>query len=35
MAAHEVYIRVGLADPTDMSPDAEMVFYAESTAPIG
>jgi hypothetical protein len=35
MAAHEVYIRVGLADPTDMSPDAEMVFYAESVSPIG
>jgi len=35
MAAHEVYIRVGLADPTDTSPTAEMVYYAEPVAPIG
>jgi hypothetical protein len=35
MAAHEVYIRVRLLDLTDMSPDAEMVFYAEPVAPVG
>lgn len=34
MAAYEVYIRVGLADPTDMSPDAEMIFYAEPVQPL-
>jgi hypothetical protein len=35
MAAHEVYIRVGLLDPTDMSADAEMVYFAEPVAPVG
>lgn len=35
MAAHEVYIRVGLADPTDMSPDAELIYFAEPVTPIG
>lgn len=35
MAAHEVYIRVGLADPTDMSPGAELIYYAEPVVPVG
>ncbi|SER19153.1 hypothetical protein [Neolewinella agarilytica] len=35
MSAYEVYIRVGLADPTDMSPTAELIYYAEPVCPLG